>query len=49
MGGLLRADGSRFRVRRMTVDIPDLPPALEGFTITHVSDIHLGRLTADAV
>lgn len=34
-----------FRVRRLTLDLPALPPALDGMTIAHVSDIHVGRFT----
>jgi uncharacterized protein len=32
----------RFRVRRETVFFPDLPDAFDGFTITQLSDIHVG-------
>lgn len=32
----------RFRVRRETVYYDDLPPAFDGFTITQLSDIHVG-------
>ena len=39
----------QFRVRRMTVAIRDLPAALEGLTIAHVSDMHAGRFTRSAV
>jgi predicted MPP superfamily phosphohydrolase len=34
-----------FRVRRLEVPLPDLPPELHGFTITHLSDTHVGRFT----
>ena len=34
-----------FRVRRLTLDLPQLPPDLDGMTIAHVSDIHVGRFT----
>jgi uncharacterized protein len=30
------------RVRRVTVPLPDLPPALAGFRIVQISDIHVG-------
>jgi predicted MPP superfamily phosphohydrolase/uncharacterized protein with PQ loop repeat len=36
---------NEFRVRDITVKLPDLPRALEGFTIAHVSDTHVGRFT----
>jgi uncharacterized protein len=32
----------RFRVRRESVFFPDLPDAFDGFTITQLSDIHVG-------
>ena len=34
-----------FRHRDLTLKIPNLPPALDGLTIAHVSDIHIGRFT----
>ena len=34
-----------FRIRRLEVPVPNLPPALEGATIAHVSDFHVGRFT----
>jgi uncharacterized protein len=39
----------RFGVRRLIVPIPTLPPALDGLTIVHVSDVHVGRFTRDAI
>lgn len=36
---------TRFRIRRMTLNIAGLPRELEGMTIAHVSDTHLGRFT----
>jgi predicted MPP superfamily phosphohydrolase len=33
----------KFRVRRMDVWLPQLPVALDGVTIAHVSDTHVGR------
>jgi hypothetical protein len=39
----------QFRIRRLTVPIPNLPPALEGLTIAQVSDVHVGRFTQGAV
>jgi predicted MPP superfamily phosphohydrolase len=35
----------RFRLRRLEVHLPTLPPALDGLTIAHVSDLHVGRFT----
>jgi predicted MPP superfamily phosphohydrolase len=34
-----------FRVRRLTLDLPALPASLDGMTIAHVSDVHVGRFT----
>jgi predicted MPP superfamily phosphohydrolase len=39
----------RFRVRRMTLEFPNLPPALRGMTIAHLSDLHIGKLTRGQV
>jgi predicted MPP superfamily phosphohydrolase len=39
----------QFRVRRMTIALRDLPAALDGMTIAHVSDMHAGRFTRSAV
>jgi predicted MPP superfamily phosphohydrolase len=36
----------RFRVRRFTLAIPDLPRDLEGMTIAQVSDLHVGPFTS---
>jgi predicted MPP superfamily phosphohydrolase len=38
-----------FRVRRMDVTLRGLPAALDGVTIAHVSDTHVGRLTRGRV
>jgi predicted MPP superfamily phosphohydrolase len=34
-----------FRLRRFTLSLPSLPRALDGLTIAHVSDIHVGQWT----
>lgn len=34
-----------FRVREFTIPLRDLPPDLDGMTIAHVSDTHVGRFT----
>ncbi len=39
----------RFRVRRVQLRIPGLPQGLEGFTVVHLSDLHIGLLTRGAV
>ncbi len=45
--GETQLDG--FRIRRIEVPIPNLPPALEGLSIAHVSDFHVGRFTRGKV
>jgi len=40
---------SHFRVRRLVVPLAALPPALDGLTIAHVSDTHVGRFTRGPV
>lgn len=35
----------RFRVRKISVEIPDLPEALEGLQIAHLTDTHVGKFT----
>jgi predicted MPP superfamily phosphohydrolase len=46
-GGTFRALIQReaFRVRRLEVALPTLPPALDGMTLVNVSDVHVGRFT----
>ena len=39
----------KFRVREIDVAVPALPAGLDGMTIAHVSDVHVGRLTYGAV
>ena len=34
-----------FRIRSITLDLPQLPRDLDGMTIAHVSDVHVGRFT----
>lgn len=41
--GLMGMQG--FRINNMTVRVPGLPTALQGMTIAHVSDTHVGRFT----
>ena len=47
--GVALAQLNHFRVRRFTLSIPALPRALDGITIAHVSDIHVGRMTCGRV
>src|SRR5687767_9205678 len=35
-------------VARRSIFLPDLPEALDGFKVTHLSDLHIGRLTTPA-
>ncbi len=35
----------RFRIRDVTLTIKDLPPALDGLRIAHVTDTHVGKFT----
>jgi hypothetical protein len=47
--GFSQGQLEQFRVREMTVSLPNLPPALEGMTICHLSDLHVGPFTSDNV
>ena len=39
----------RFRIRRLTVELPALPAELDGLTLAHVTDLHVGQFTRGAV
>ena len=39
----------QFRLRRLILPISGLPPSLDGLTIAHVSDVHVGHFTRGAV
>ena len=43
--GVATAQLHHFRVRRLELSLPALPRALDGVTIAHVSDIHVGPFT----
>lgn len=43
--GIAMGQLDEFRVRRFTLAIPSLPKPLDGLTIAHVSDIHVGEWT----
>jgi len=45
--GAAWAQLNTLRLRRFTLSIPSLPPALDGITIAHLTDIHLGILTCE--
>lgn len=38
-----------FRVRSVELTVPQLPPDLEGLTIAHVTDLHIGRFMPPAL
>ena len=38
-----------FRIRQIDIPLPQLPAALDGMTIAHVSDMHVGPFTSGAV
>lgn len=38
-----------FRIRRLTLKLPGLPAALDGMTIAHITDLHVGQLTKGRV
>lgn len=41
--GASLSDLSAFRIRRVTLTLANLPPALDGVTLTHLTDVHIGR------
>jgi predicted MPP superfamily phosphohydrolase len=43
--GLAARQMNHFRLRRMDLSIPSLPKDLDGLTIAHVSDMHVGEWT----
>lgn len=45
LSAVATAQIERFRIRRFTITLPQLPPALDGLTIAHLSDTHVGRFT----
>lgn len=45
LAGVAAEQLNHFRLRRMTVAIPSLPPALDGLTIAHITDTHVGAWT----
>jgi len=44
--GIALSQLNQFRVRRLVVPIRDLPRDLDGTTVAHVSDMHVGRFTS---
>jgi uncharacterized protein len=49
LAGVALGQLNQFRVRRLVVPIRDLPRDLDGITIAHVSDMHVGRFTSGRV
>jgi predicted MPP superfamily phosphohydrolase len=49
LSGVAMAQLNHFRVNRFVLPIRDLPPDLDGITIAHVSDMHVGRFTSGKV
>lgn len=47
LGALTRLDS--FRIRRLDLPLANLPAALDGMTIAHISDVHVGRFTHKGV
>ena len=47
--GIALSQLDQFRVRHLVVPIRDLPRDLDGTTIAHVSDMHVGRFTSGRV
>jgi uncharacterized protein len=47
--GIALSQLNHFRVRRFVLSIRDLPRDLDGMTIAHVSDMHVGRFTKGEV
>jgi len=47
--GIALSQLDQFRVRHLVVPIRDLPRDLDGSTIAHVSDMHVGRFTSGRV
>jgi predicted MPP superfamily phosphohydrolase len=49
LAGLATAQLNQFRIRRFELPLASLPRQLDGVTIAHVSDTHVGRFTSGAV
>lgn len=49
LSSIALAQLSHFRTRKFVLLIRDLPPELDGTTIAHVSDMHVGRFTSGRV
>jgi uncharacterized protein len=49
LAGVAMEQLNHFRLRRMTVSLPSLPRALDGLTIVHITDVHVGAWTRGQV
>jgi predicted MPP superfamily phosphohydrolase len=49
LASVAMAQLNQFRVRRLVVPVSKLPSDLEGLTLAHVSDMHVGRFTSGRV
>jgi uncharacterized protein len=49
LAGISVAQLNYFRVRRFTLSLPTLPKQLDGLTIAHITDIHVGEWTRGKV
>ncbi|MEI7958231.1 MAG: metallophosphoesterase [Verrucomicrobiota bacterium] len=49
LGSVAAKQLGKFRIRRLTLTIPNLPAALDGMTIAHLTDLHVGQLTKGRV
>ncbi len=47
--GFSQGQLEQFRVREMTLRLQDLPSELDGITIAHVTDLHVGPFTSERV
>ncbi len=45
LGAIASEQLSQFRVRKIDIPLANLPPALDGVTIAHLSDLHVGRFS----
>ncbi len=46
LGVFAATQSGEFRVRRLTLPIPGLPAGLDGMTIAHLSDLHVGQFVS---
>jgi predicted MPP superfamily phosphohydrolase len=49
LAGVAMEQLNHFRVQRISLTIPSLPPALDGLTIAHITDVHVGAWTCGQI